>query len=459
MCDHMLRSKQLVHVLPILLLLFISSKFAFGSEIADWSILVYLNSKNNLEKEGLSDFKEMATVGGNDKIHLVVQMGRPLSSNDPASGQWGGIKRFLVTKGTQPTEKDQVMDVGSSWFDTDMGAIKTFESFVRWAANKYPAKRTMLVIWNHGQGWRFQLAPDKNSSTAQSSVPRDASDLELLTGQQVPGPLIGGYRAVSSDGDTKNILYNNEIQEALTRLKAVGIRIDIIAFDACLMNMVETSYAFRNLASYFVGSQDLEPGDGWAYASWLKRLHGKPSSTPKELAKSIVNAYGEKYGRFADHTTQSALDLSAIGDAVSNLTALANKMKANIKDERQSIQDARAKQATFGDEIGYPLYTSIDLITFLENYSTLARNPEIRDLARKTAIQFESLVLRNYASDNSGPPYSARGISIYFPANLRRFKEDEFNRGYLPENKYFPVEFVEREGWSKFLLAYLRVPQ
>ena len=53
-------------------------------------------------------------------------------------------------------------------------------------------------------------------------------------------------------------------------------KIDVIGFDACLMAMLETAYALRDSGSVMVASEELEPGDGWSYDNFLRRLSPTP---------------------------------------------------------------------------------------------------------------------------------------------------------------------------------------
>jgi hypothetical protein len=66
---------------------------------ADWSIMVFMNAKNNLECAGLSNFLQMADVGSTDKVNILVELGRPYKhryTND--EGGWTGVLKFRVTQ-------------------------------------------------------------------------------------------------------------------------------------------------------------------------------------------------------------------------------------------------------------------------------------------------------------------------------------------------------------------------
>src|SRR5690242_17620652 len=47
-----------------------------GKELADWTVMVYMNGDNNLEPFALENFNDMAKVGSSDRINIIVQFDR-----------------------------------------------------------------------------------------------------------------------------------------------------------------------------------------------------------------------------------------------------------------------------------------------------------------------------------------------------------------------------------------------
>ena len=54
----------------------------------------------------------------------------------------------------EPLPANAVEDLG----EVNMGDGKALGDFITWGIQQYPAKRYMLVIWDHGQGWRLFLS-------------------------------------------------------------------------------------------------------------------------------------------------------------------------------------------------------------------------------------------------------------------------------------------------------------
>lgn len=110
----------------------------------EWTIMVYVNAKNNLETYGLKDVNEMEMTGSSDKVNIVVEMGRMKGYND-SDGDWTGVRRYLVRR---DTDAAAITSPVLSEFSADMGDYRHLIEFGRWAKAEYPAKKYMLVVWN-----------------------------------------------------------------------------------------------------------------------------------------------------------------------------------------------------------------------------------------------------------------------------------------------------------------------
>ena len=110
-------------------------------QIAQWTVLVYLDGDNNLEREAVEDFLEMASVGSNGDVQIVVQFDRA-PGYDRRYGDWHGTLRFHVTQGMTPEPANALADLG----EANMGDGQTLHSFVQWGKATFPAQRTSLVL-------------------------------------------------------------------------------------------------------------------------------------------------------------------------------------------------------------------------------------------------------------------------------------------------------------------------
>jgi Clostripain family len=416
---------------------------------ADWTVMIYLNAKNNLEQDGINNFQDMAATGSSPNVNLVVEMGRPLDHISQDFGPWSGVLRFLVRKGTHPTPSEALMDLSKSGENTDMGSPETLSNFIDWSLKNYPAKHYMLVIWNHGQGWRFQIATALNVRTLAAK--KDAMSVAMVDQMKPRVPPVGGYRSVSWDDDTKNILYNSQIQTVLSQ-KFSNPKLDVLGFDACLMAMIETGYAFTNSVELMVGSEELEPGDGWAYRDVIGKIVSNPKWDANALGNAVVDGYRRQY-QDRQLTTMSLLDLSKVDDLSKSVSSLALKITDNLNKEKSALGIARTKVQPYGKEAG--LRYSIDLSNFLDEYAKATSDANVKAAISAAKAKLTPAILANYASKKSQGPFGSQGLAIYFPATTQDFMADYDHAGYLKDNTNYPVAFVQKEKWADFLKAYL----
>lgn len=439
-----------------------------ASPSAEWTIMVFLNGKNNLEPAALTNFLQMARIGSTDKVNVLAELGRPAKvRHTHAEGDWTGVLRFYVKKGMHPLPSQAINPDEPAVRGADMGNPNTLSDFVTWSKTNYPAKRYMVLVWNHGQGWRLQL-----SSTARARSVRALSSRVTAVSKHGQGPsvtspeepILGGYRAVSYDDDTDNFLYNREIAEALA-----GSNVDLIGFDACLMEMVETAYALRKVAKVLVASEELVPNAGWPYDRWLSALEQNPDSDERRLGDILVQSYKGRYGN-TENATLTALDLSRTSQLANAISSLATLLKEN-QSEAPNIFAVRKELLNYGDWYGDSWiecsgtsvirFHGVDLSAFVEGLQTKSQNDGIKQNARLVRTLIGQMVVSNYASDPAAK-YGSVGLAIYFPASYTDYKCDDDGKGYDPVavrngSVESPPEFVEDTRWPDFIQSYLKL--
>jgi hypothetical protein len=467
----------------------------FGSQTPDWTVMVYMNGDNDLEKYAVRDFLEMARVQGNNgQVNMVVQFDRR-SGYDNRYGDWTDTRRFLIKKDMTPTPANSLMSeqIGPN-NEVNMGDGQVLRDFVVWARATYPAKHYMLVLWDHGDGWRLlntvklkgdtaTLAAIKKTRQANvaaaGSLKERFQALELRKNSYLkasnvetiqPGvrvqPSFGitpfdsivdaPYRAISndhtSDGDK---LYNREVQDALAEALG-GLKLDVIGFDACLMSMVETAYAMREVANVMVGSEELEPGEGWDYSDWLQRLVSNPTMDPKSLGRTLVESYQRAYESPESETTLAAIDLNKVETLASSISEFAQVLQNNIIAELSKIIEARLACMPYAPGDGL---SGIDLSHFCDQIITRVGSQEIRAKALATRQAVDAVIIHNYAGALRQGAYGSHGLAIYFPENKSIYEHDPYKDGYSESNSIFPIEFVKNHMWDNFLTTYLSFVQ
>lgn len=431
---------------------------------AKWTVMLYMNGDNDLDPYALLDFEEMARVRYSPLVNVVVQLDRRGAGDTDA--QWGETRRFVMRRNLKPTRSDSLPGFKE---ESNMGDPATLGAFVSWARQSFPAERHMLVIWSHGDGWRRpERASSASDEPAEAVREREravmAAEALLATGRLTDyslgslglsqGPLAPQFRTISGD-ETNNHdpLYVREIQDALEGAVRGGRKLDVLGFDACLMQMIETGYALRNVADVMVGSEELEPSQGWCYGDWLQALTDAPDSDATSAGKLLVESYRKTFDASTSDTTLSAVRLA--GGEMDRLAGAVSQLSRALTDsldkEAQQIKEARRGCKVFATGRGYH---GIDLHRFVSNLAAADVNPRLRATAADTARLIERLVIHNYAGSKRQGEFDARGLSIYFPLNKSAYTSDKYSDAYSEKNRRYVIQFVTDHFWDNFLHAY-----
>ena len=371
----------------------------------DWLFMVYLDADNNLESAGIDDLNEMEVAGSTSNVKIVVQMDRATRGtpdDDTSNGDWTDAMRFYVTQDTDTRiiNSPVIADLG----EVNMGDPATLQSFIEWAIANYPAKHYALVLWDHGSGWR------ENSATAMKSICVDDQAGDELTMTELRSALAAAYATT-------------------------GKKLDIIGFDACLMQMVEVAYQVMPYGDIAVGSEESEPGDGWDYATPLTALTTTPTMTAPQLATQIVNNYISSYPSTSS-ITQSAARQELIDELATAVNSFAQAMTSATGDW-DKIRTARSQAQEY-----YYIYY-IDLYHFAQLVNQNANISQgVRDAASSVMTAVTNAII---AEGHTSSLANSHGLSIYYPETTADYFSDYETS----------VVFSTDNQWDDFLKAIL----
>lgn len=383
----------------ICLLLLIGTSYAHATEqIKEWNFLVYLNGVNSLDSFGADNLNQMEEVGSSNKMNIIVEWGSLANPN---------VSRLLIKKdnNTKKVTSPIVQNLGGA----DMGDWKELVRFVDWSNQNYPAKHYFIVVWDHGSGWHVARA---NSSGPNNHI-----------------------QDISWDDRTGHNFSTEQLAQAMTEAsKIIGHKVDVYASDACLMGMAEVASQMQDSVQYYAGSQDVEPGPGWPYSSFLSQWSAKIDSlSAKDVAVLLSKSYGKAYngGIYGtEPVTMSAYDMSymsayeqavkAVGQDLSNLNTadLAKASQAADKTKYFTLEDYK---------------DSLDFLNQLE-----AAGVKKSSFANLRAAQ-KNFVLSN---DQNQDQFTW-GVSIWLPTDLQDYKT------YV--QRYEGLTFAQNSNWGAFL--------
>jgi hypothetical protein len=275
--------------------------------------------------------------------------------------------------------------------------------------------------------------------------------------------------------EPRGVAYNDATQEYLTNqdLKAVfdrvcttllgGNKIDVVLFDACLMQMIEVASQIKDSVRFMVGSENVIPSKGYDYVALLRPfLMG--SMSPEDFARHAVESYALTYGRTHADYTLSAVMLSGSQVLEQNIRQMSDCLATLIKTKKffatlRSIRESYNKTTEFFDE------DYIDMLHFYKsllngcgqmkdftvaqpssdqklsffNFGNYDRTlNRLKEVLEKGVAILETMPLRNLAGRRFP---CASGISMYFPKNgIHR--------------SYERTVFAQTTQWAKFLKDY-----
>ncbi|MCA9871804.1 MAG: hypothetical protein KC487_15670, partial [Anaerolineae bacterium] len=343
----------------------------------DWTILLYMAGDNGkvfetkhgsyalmaeMTTAGYDDIAEVEAVGTTDQVAVLAQFDTSGADH---------TYRLEIHKG-KTAEENIVETIPES----NTGDPAELAKFIVWGMTRCPAKHTMVVLWNHGLGWKDddiyqsvrglsrtvrsggrgrkqnaamfrstaarvkQLADDEGDEEARAILCDDTS-MDFLTNAEMSQALKvamfaqdeADAAAIFADETRLAGVMNTGNEGALRRLAVIGM-------DACLMAMLEVQYQVRQFADVMVSSQEVEPIDGWPYSEILARLAANPSTAPADFGKIIVEEYERFY--FSKNTTLSAVDLGTMAEVRRLISDFAAALDTAYADD-DSLQLAYAK--------------------------------------------------------------------------------------------------------------------
>lgn len=390
----------------------------------EWTVMVFVNGKNDLELAGLYNVNQMEKIGSTKDMNIVVEIGRmkgQAGGDTDLDGDWTGSRRLYIKKDSN--EEKITSPVIQKAATVDMGDYKRAVDFVKWSKEKYPAKRYMLIIWNHGSGW---MDPRKEQ------------------------------KGISFDDETGNYIRTPQIGLIL---KEAG-KVDILAFDACLMNMAEVAFEVKDDAQVIVGSEETVPGLGYPYNLFLGAMAKNPALGTEDTGALMVEAFKMFYDVVKKNVQLSAL-------RASKLDGLAVKM-SDFARLAKEIGDMDALKAARNGVIRYdavgagsdPAMTISfygDVSQFVKLAAAGSKEHAKAAELKQKAAELQEYIDRELVIDNKtagvnrvGKEMSeSKGISVYLPPAETRIPQEKLEGIF--ENKYTDFAFDKAAGWHDFV--------
>lgn len=399
----------------LLILIFIGlsdSNRAFAQQ-AEWTLMFYMDSDNNLEAAQLEDLDEMMAVGSSANVNIIALCDRSTQNNEEdgyTARSVGGLPNWTTAK-LLKVEKGRLREI-ADWGEVNMGDPNNLKKFLQTVPGQFPAKHYGLVFGDHGAGW------------------------------------VGIVSDESANNDTLN---TNELPAVFKEVTANTGKLDLIGFDACLMANFEAAKSIAPFAKTMVGSEELEPGNGWNYTPIMASLVQNPNMDSITLGKRVVDTYrdfylGPKEGNRDKTVTLAVIDLEkipALETAINNL-GINNQtfMKSGGRTSWLQTGQARSRTEEYGIHNGEHEYL-YDLVDYAENIKREKVDAQTIQAADTVIAAVKSAVI--YKINGSAHPGS-NGLSIYFPPDVKKANVD-----------YKATPFSVTGKWRPFLDNYMGI--
>lgn len=415
-----------------------------------WTIIVYIAGDNDLRGFVARNIRQMAHIGSNDQVNIVAHLDVSFGGNNKVT------RRYYI-------EKNQIIHVNQNDAESqcmDSGDPETLISCCKWAIESYPADYYALVFWNHGTGiidpQRGRIITPSalfnlNPQTRLLELDRSIGFMELMSCLRECEEASDDPRGICWDDTTGHYISNQKLTYALDEIQnsvLKGKKFSIIAFDACLMSMIEIAHMIKKYADIMVSSQEVELGTGWDYQLALQPLATSVPS-PMQLAKHIVEAYRRAYNAITHDYTQSAIDLSVVQKLEDSVHAISALLLECLRQQRNnSVKNAirASRNRTHLTHFDEPSY--VDLDHLLDNLATQSDHFDVENRGVVTQLKTEihtarALIKKAVIANTAGKNLErATGLSIYFP-----------ERGM--DQSYPKCPFSSENKWNLFLTHYL----
>lgn len=397
---------QLRHFLFLTSLVF--SLNVFSVEQKEWTFLVFINGHNNLSGYGDRNIRDMEKTGSTDQLNILVEWG---------SEKTNITKRLYVKKSTNSSvvTSPAVMEFPNY----DMGNYRNFIDFVKWGVQNYPAKKYFVTIWNHGSGWH-----KSGSLLLNNLAPISATD-------------------ISYDDHTGNKITTEQMGLALQEIsQLLGRKVDIYGSDACLMQMIEIGAEIQSSVDVMLGSQELEPGEGWPYAPFIKKWAMQPTMNAEDVSRLLTSEYLKAYSKGGEYREVEDVTLSAVRLQQSSDVYKAIKNLGQNLMQLSDADKAKTRQATiYSTKFAYSDY--VDLGDFAFQLKKLNLSSAVNQSAQEIIQSLKKYVI----SSQNGEYYPrATGISIWIPT-----------RAHAEQQRYNQLQFSKETQWNEFLIALGRI--
>lgn len=420
---------------------------------ADYTVMLYGCGGGNLDDALAYNLAQVEAYGYTPRVQFTAKVKFSAGVQKGDEENRGGTRLYTLTEDGLTNDC-----VDSQGFRLD--DPQNIADYIVETTKRLPAKHYILVLWNHGYDF---FIFDQPVSTA---YPEKVVTRELVY-----------------DDNTGEAISIFELEEGLKRS---GIKLDMVYWDVCTMNMIENIYQVKDYTDYVLGSGHLTPELGGNYAQLMHALdtHSDLLEAMKEYVPATVTLWNNTMGIY-DSKDLTLCDVNYADEAVQYikeyvdaLTKLRgelelgsqNELKFHYLNGTDMIDSHSGRKAHYYSEGGILYYyydacdgmnyaSSVDLYSAFTRLGNKMLNGYLSGLATRLRISMDKMLP---VSSCAGVPDYIDRISI----GLLWMDKADFTFDYssnLPDivvpslDKLYPMlKFDKVTGWSRFLKENVR---
>jgi hypothetical protein len=359
-----------------------------------WTILGYFDGNNSQDTSGttssyvIQDVQEMEQVGSSKDVPIVIMLGSIKTE--------GNCNYYLIEKYLNEPSDSISSKILDGLGKKDMSNPQTLNDFIKYGVEHFPAQHYLLILNDHGSGWRGICSDQQNGDQEMMSLPE------------------------------------------LSSFALSGYKFDIIFFNAPSMSMLEVAYQLKDKANYLVASQYKLPMQNVLGSSeWLKDLTDYPNLSSTSLANNIVDEIYHSADDKGKDIHIAVINLSRVDALASRVEDLGNSLEMKtgaywneVFDDWNAVHEQNCDDSAFTDlrEFTRRLKTSANLDSAIINDA----------LAVENATDYVVIKSLNNRYGDRG------GLSIHLPWNSALFDSTD----------YVQLDFVS-SNWHSFLSHFV----
>lgn len=297
---------------------------------------------------------------------------------------WIGVKQDYTYRFILDADKPLHQLATEGLYSTenmDITHPDSLANYIRWAAEKCPARQYVLMLSDHGRGY--------------------------LPNEEVGDGLYEDYYKIQAEARTRALMDDKGNYRHLTAktladaIRKSGIHLNTIYYDCCLMNSLEYHFEMRSLCDYIIASSYVvqNGGDYKAVIDCMAENSLDNGQAQKALASALMEHWNQenwdgKTPYYADVTVTRTDKLEQLGEQMRLFVdKLCTVYEQGTDDQRRRIDAVTAKAVRVSDK-----FSRFDAAKYMAQI--ISALPEVFDAQNRKAMEktFNDCIAAQYYS-------------------------------------------------------------